>query len=30
VLEQVIPYVGNKRGARNHKKDVIVGVPAKA
>jgi NAD(P)H-dependent nitrite reductase large subunit len=30
VLEQVIPYVSNKRGARSLKKDVIVGVPAKA
>ena len=30
VLEQVIPYVSNKRGARSLKKDVIVGVAAKA
>jgi NAD(P)H-dependent nitrite reductase large subunit len=30
VLEQVIPYVTNKRGARNAKKDVLVSVAAKA
>ncbi len=30
VLEQVIPYVTNKRGVRSPKKDVTVGVPAKA
>ena len=30
VLEQVIPYVTNKRAARSPKKDVIVSVPAKA
>lgn len=30
VLEQVIPYVGNKRAARGMKKDVLAGVPAKA
>ncbi len=30
VLEQVLPYVTNKRPGRNAKKDVFVGVPAKA
>ena len=30
VLEQVIPYVTNKRAARSMKKDVTVSVPAKA
>jgi ferredoxin-nitrite reductase len=30
VLEQVIPYVGNKRAARSTKKDVLAGVPARA
>lgn len=30
VLEQVIPYVTNKRGARSPKKDVTVNVAAKA
>ena len=29
VLEQVIPYVSNKRAARSLKKDVFVGVPAR-
>ena len=30
VLEQVIPYITNKRSARNSTKDVIVSVPARA
>jgi NAD(P)H-dependent nitrite reductase large subunit len=30
VLEQLIPYVANKRAARSMKKDVTVSVPAKA
>ena len=30
VLEQVIPYVTNKRSARNPSKEVIVSVPASA
>ena len=30
VLEQVIPYITNKRGARSMRKDVTVSVPAEA
>ena len=30
VLEQVIPYVTNKRSVRNSNKEVTVGVPARA
>ena len=30
VLEQVIPYITNKRAARSMKKDVTVSVAAKA